>query len=199
MLPLLTEFMKPDVIAKMASGAGISDVASAQKTISGAVPAVLAVLAGVAAKPEGARHLAAAIAGLPSNFLEDLAGMIGGPGQLTSIGNTALTKLFSSTTLDTLASTLARFGGIDEGPARALLSMVAPVILGVLGRECGASVGALTQFLASQKDKFVGAIPPALSDLLKMSDLGIGTLARYRRYRSTRPNPTARLVASGAR
>ena len=25
MLPLLTEFMKPDVIAKMASGAGISD------------------------------------------------------------------------------------------------------------------------------------------------------------------------------
>jgi hypothetical protein len=173
MLPLLTEFMNPDVIAKMASGAGISDVASAQKTISGAVPAVLSGLAGVAAKPEGARHLSAAIAGLPSNLLEDLAGMIGGPGQLTSIGNTALTKLFSSTTLDTLAGTLARFGGIDEGPARALLSMVVPVILGVLGRECGASIGALTQFLASQKDKFVGAIPPALSDLLKMSGIGI--------------------------
>src|SRR5262249_18735846 len=121
MLPLLTEFMKPDVVAKMASGAGISDVASAQKTISGAVPAVLSGLAGVAAKPEGARQLSAAIAGLPSNFLEDLAEMIGGPGQLTGIGTAALTKLFSSTTLDTLASTLARFGGIGEGPARALL------------------------------------------------------------------------------
>jgi len=176
MLPLLSEFMKPDVIAKMATAAGISDVASAQKTISGAVPAVLSGLAGVAASPEGARQLSATIAGLPSNFLEDLAGMIGGPGQLTSIGNTALTKLFSSTTLDTLASTLARFGGIGDGPARALLSMVAPVILGVLGHEAGASVGALTQFLASQKDKFVGAIPPALSDLLKMSGIGFEQL-----------------------
>src|SRR5215831_5426445 len=172
MLPLLTEFMKPEVIAKMASGAGISDVASAQKTISGAVPAILLGLAGVASKPEGARQLSAAIAGLPSNLLEDLAVMIGGSGQLANIGNAALTKLFGNTTLDTLASTLGRFGGIGEGPARTLLSMVAPVILGVLGRETGASVGALTQFLASQKDKFVGAIPPALSDLLKMSGIG---------------------------
>ena len=172
MLPLLTEFMKPDVIAKMASGAGISDVASAQKTISGAVPAILSGLAGVASRPEGARQLSAAIAGLPSNLLEDLAAMIGGSGQLANIGNAALTKLFGSTTLDTLASTLGRFGGIGEGPARTLLSMVAPVILGVLGRETGASVGALTQFLSSQQDKFVGAIPPALSDLLKMSGIG---------------------------
>jgi Bacterial protein of unknown function (DUF937)/PRC-barrel domain len=176
MLPALTEFMKPDVIAKMASGAGISDVASAQKTISGAVPATLSGLAGVASKPEGARQLSAAIAGLPSNLLEDLAGMIGGSGQLANIGNAALTKLFGSTTLDTLADTLGRFGGIGAGPARTLLSMVAPVILGVLGRETGASVGALSQFLSSQKDKFVGAIPPALSDLLKMSGIGFDHL-----------------------
>src|SRR4029453_14167976 len=101
MLPLLTEFMKPDLIAKMASAAGISDVASAQKTISGAVPAILSGLADVASKPDGARQLSVAIAGLPSNFLENLAGIIGGPGQLANIGNTALTKLFGSTTLDT--------------------------------------------------------------------------------------------------
>ena len=180
MLPLLTEFMKPDLIAKMASGAGISDVASAQKTISGAVPAILSGLAGVASKPDGARQLSAAIVGLPANFLEDLAGMIGGPGQLANIGNAALTKLFGGTTLDTLASTLGLFGGIGEGPARTLLSMVTPVILAVLGRETGASVGALTQFLSSQKDKFVGAIPPALSDLLKVSGIGfehLGTVS----------------------
>jgi hypothetical protein len=172
MLPLLTEFMTPDLIAKMASAAGIADVASAQKMISGAVPALLSGLAGVASKPEGARQLSAAIAGLPSNFLEDLAG----PNQLANIGNSALTKVFGGTTLDGLASTLGRFGGIGEGPARTLLSMLAPVILAVLGRETGASVGGLTQFLSSQKDKFVGAIPPALSDLLKMSGIGFEQL-----------------------
>jgi hypothetical protein len=172
MLPLLTEFMNPDVIAKMASRAGISDIASAQKTISGAVPTILSGLAGVASKPDGGRQLSEAIAALPSNLLQDLAGTIGNSGQLGNIGDAALTKLFGTTTLDALAGTLGKFGGIGEGSARTLLSMVTPVILSVLGRETGASVGALTQFLASQKDKFVGAIPPALSDLFKTSGIG---------------------------
>ena len=50
--PLLTDFLKPDVIAKMASSAGISDVASAQKTISGAVPTILSGLANLLSKPD---------------------------------------------------------------------------------------------------------------------------------------------------
>jgi Bacterial protein of unknown function (DUF937) len=66
-------------------------------SISGAAPAILSGLAGVASKPEGARQLSAAIAGLPSNLLDDLAGMIGGSGRLANIGNAALTKLFGST------------------------------------------------------------------------------------------------------
>lgn len=140
------------------------------------MPAILSGLAGAASKPEGAQQLFAAIAGLPPNVLEDLADMIDGSGQLANIGYSALTKLFGSTTLPTLAGTLGRFGGIAEGSARTLLSLVAPVILGVLGRETGATIGALTQFLASQQDKFVGAIPPALSDLFRMSGMGFDQL-----------------------
>jgi len=64
---------------------------------------------------------------------------------LANIGNAALTKLFGSTTLDTLASSV--------------LSMVAPVSLGVLGRETGGTVGALSQFLSSQKDKLSLSAP----------------------------------------
>src|SRR5262245_61763726 len=202
MLPLLTEFMKPDLIAKMASGAGISDVASAQKTISGAVRTILSGLAGLVAKPDGARRVSDAIAGLPSSFLENLAGMIGGPGPLANTGKTALTNLFGSTTLDTLVNTLGRFGGIGEGSARMLLSMVTPIILGVLGRETGASVGALTQFLSSQKDKFVGAIPPALSDLLKVSGIGFEDLgtASSAPIRTAEPDRAAgETVASATR
>ena len=120
--PLLTEFLKPDLIAKMASVAGISDVASAQKTIWGAVPAILSGLTNLASKPDGARQLSAVIAGQPSNLLENLAGMIAGPGQLANIGNAALTTLFGNTMLGTLASALGRFGGVDEGAARTLLS-----------------------------------------------------------------------------
>jgi hypothetical protein len=169
--PLLTDFLKPDLVAKMALAAGISDVASGQKTISGAVPAILSGLASLVSKPDGARQLENSIASLPANLLENLAGMIGGSGQLADIGNTALTTLFGSSTLGALESALARFGGIGEGAARALLGMVAPVILGVLARQNGGDVGALTQFLSSQKDQFVGAIPPGLSDLIKTSGI----------------------------
>src|SRR5215467_1934503 len=178
--PLLTEFLKPDLIAKMASAAGISDVASAQKTIWGAVPAILSGLTNLVAKPDGTRQLAAEIASQPSNLLENLASKTGGPGQLTNIGNTALTSLFGNTTLGALAGALGRFGGVDEGAARALLGMVAPVILGVLQRHTGGGIRALTQFFALQKDQFVHAIPPELSSLLKTSGIDferLGTVA----------------------
>ena len=175
--PLLTEFLKPDLIAKMASVAGIADVASAQKTIWGAVPAILSGLTNLVSKPDGARQLTAAIASQPSNLLENLAGMIGKPGQLTNIGNTALTSLFGTTTLGALASALGRFAGVGEGAARTLLSMVMPVILGILQRHTGGRVNALSQCLLSHKGAFVGAIPPGLSDLLKTSGINVGSLA----------------------
>jgi hypothetical protein len=174
--PLLTEFLTPDLIARMASAAGISDVASAQKTLSGTVPAILSGLANLISKPDGARQLADAIASQPSNLLENLAGTDGSSGQLANIGKTALTALFGGSTLATLASALGRFGGIGEGSARTLLGMVTPVILGVLGRQTGGSASALDQFFASQKDQFVGAIPPAFSDLLKTSGINFERL-----------------------
>ena len=171
MTPLLTEFLTPDLIAKMASVAGISDVASVQKTISGAVPAILSGFANLVSKPDGVRQLSAAIANQPPNLLENLAGMSNGSGQLANIGNTALTTLFGSTTPGALAGALGRFGGVGEGAARTLLGMVAPVILGVLQRHTGGRTNALSEFLLSQKDQFMGAIPPGLSDLLKTSGI----------------------------
>jgi uncharacterized protein DUF937/PRC-barrel domain protein len=177
--PLLTKFLTPDVVAKMALGAGISEVTSAQTTLSGAVPTILSGLANLASKPEGARQLADAIASQPSNLLDNLAGMIGGSaaGQLTNLGNSALMTLFGASTLGKLASTLGEFGGISEGAARTLLGMVAPVILGVLGRQTGGGTRALTQFFALQKDEFVRAIPSGLFDLLKASGINFKSRA----------------------
>jgi hypothetical protein len=177
--PLLTKFLTPDVVAKMALGAGISEVTSAQTTLSGAVPTILSGLANLASKPEGARQLADAIASQPSNLLDNLAGMIGGSaaGQLCNLGNSALMTLFGASTLGKLASALGRFGGISEGAARTLLGMVAPVILGVLGRQTGGGTRALTQFFALQKDEFVRAIPSGLFDLLKASGINFKSLA----------------------
>ena len=198
MTPILTEFLKPELIAKMASKVGVSDVASVQKTISGAVPAILSGFANLVSKPDGARQLSAVIAGQPSNLLENLAGMADGPAQLANVGNTALATLFGNTTLSALASALGRFGGVGEGAARTLLGMVAPVILGVLGRQTGGGIRALTQFFALQKDQFVHAIPPGLSSLLKTSGIDFERLgtASAAQLRTTDPHRAAEQNAS---
>jgi hypothetical protein len=105
-----------------------------------------------------------------------LTGTSDGPGQLVNIGNAALTTLFGNTTLGALAGALGRFGGVGEDAARTLLGMVAPVILGVLGRQTGGGIRALTQFFALQKDQLVHAIPSGLSDLLKASGVDLERL-----------------------
>jgi len=168
--PLLTQLLTPDLVAKMASASGISDVASAQKTISGAVPAVLSQLADLVSKPDGARRVSDAVAKQPQNLLESLASMAGGSGQLVNIGKSTLTTLFDTSTLGSLTSALGRYGGVGEGATGSLLAMLTPVILGVLGSQAGPGASGLAQLLTSQKDKYVGAIPPGLSDLLKSSD-----------------------------
>lgn len=165
--PLLTQFLTTDLVAKMASAAGISDPTSAQKTISGAVPAILSELANLVSRPEGARQLSDAVAKQPENMLESLASMGGDSGQLINMGKSALSSLFDANTLGSLTSALSRYAGVGEGAVRSLLAMLTPVILGVLGRQAGAGASGLVQLLTSQKDNIVGAIPPGLSDLLK--------------------------------
>ena len=53
-LSQITQFLTPDVIAKLAQGARTSDRAAAQKAVGAAVPTILSGLAGLAAKPDGA-------------------------------------------------------------------------------------------------------------------------------------------------
>ena len=61
LVSLVTQFLTPDVIARIASTLGLEST-TVQKAISGSIPAILAGLAGVAVKPEGAQQLSGAVA-----------------------------------------------------------------------------------------------------------------------------------------
>ena len=69
----VSQFLTPDLVAKMASASGISDRTTTQKAVGAAVPAILSSLASLASKPEGAQQLAGTIAKQPPNMLEGLA------------------------------------------------------------------------------------------------------------------------------
>ena len=172
---IVMQSLTPGVIARIASVLGI-DPNLAQKAVGGAVPALLAGLANVAATPSGARQLSNTVAQQPGP-LDSLKGLLeggGDPSAITDAGSNMLGSLFGGGALDTLTATIGKFTGLNEGPMKALLGMLAPVVLGALGqhqRSAGLDAGGLASMLASQKDQFAAAIPSNLASQLGAAGL----------------------------
>lgn len=164
----ISRFLTPDLIGKMASVSGL-DRGTTQSAVGATVPAILSSLADLVAKPGGARQLADVIAEQPSGMLSNLAQTLGTGSMSAEKGGGLLSSLLGSGVLSTLVSTLSRFVGIGEGSTRTLMGLLAPVVLGVLGREqraAGLETGGLARMLLGQRDQINAAMPVGLSDLL---------------------------------
>jgi hypothetical protein len=175
LISLVTQFLTPDVIARIASALGL-DRTIAQKAIGAAVPALLAFLGNAVTKPGGERQLANAMAQQPLGPLDIVKNIIGGSEQksLVERGSSMLSGLLGGSTQDALTQAVGKFAGIGEGTSKSLLGMLGPMVLGVLGqhqRDTGQDVGSLANLLASQKQQFAGAIPPGLADQMRVGGL----------------------------
>ncbi|MBR0825809.1 DUF937 domain-containing protein [Bradyrhizobium manausense] len=175
LVSVVMQFLTPDMIAKIASVLGI-DRSVAQKAIGGAVPALLAGLADVAATPQGARQLGSTLAQQQPGSLESLKSLVGGSGQsnLAETGSNMLSGLFGGGALDTIAQSIGKFAGIDGQSSKSLLGMLGPVVLGTLGqqqRSAGLDANGLASLLGSQKDQIAAAIPSGLADHLSAAGL----------------------------
>jgi sporulation protein YlmC with PRC-barrel domain len=201
----ISRFLTPDLIGKLASASGL-DRGTTQSAVGAGVPAILSSLADLAAKPGGARQLADAIAEQPAGMLSNLAQTLGSPSMSAERGSSLLSSLLGGGVLNTLISTLSRFVGIGEGSTRTLMGLLAPVVLGVLGREqraAGLETGGLARMLMGQRDQFTAAMPVGLSDLLssrvRMQE-DAGTRTTYTEGRSyDAPETGYRATTSSAR
>lgn len=175
LVTLVMQFLTPDMIARIASALGLDRVV-AQKAITGAVPAILSGLAGVASAPSGARQLANAVSQQGPGMLSSLQNIIGGSGQKAFLdsGTSMLSGLLGSGTTDALTQCIGRFAGMGEAPTKSLLGMLGPVIMGALGeqqRSAGLDTGGLASLLTSQKEELARAIPSGLADRLGAAGL----------------------------
>jgi hypothetical protein len=183
LVSVVMQFLTPDMIAKIASVLGL-DRNVAQKTIAGAIPALLASLADVASTPNGARQLTNTLT-QQSGSLESLRNLVGGAGQnlVADSGSNMLAGLFGSGTLDTMAQTMGKFAGIGEGTSKSMLGMLGPVVLGALGqqqRSMGLDASGLASLLTSQKDQIAAAMPSGLADQLSAAGLIDGATGSLR-------------------
>jgi len=171
------QFLTPDMVGRIAAALGLNR-SDAQSGVSAAVPALLAALSGLADKPGGAQSLVNTIkqqSGVADNF----ASMIGGSNQASFIdrGSSLLTSLLGSHDASSLAGAVGRFAGLGQTKATSLLGMLAPLVMGLIGKQIGTrgiDVGSLTSLLASQRDQIAQSLPAGMGQMLESAGIGSG-------------------------
>jgi hypothetical protein len=175
LVKLISQFLTPDLIATIARALGL-DTSVAGKALGAAVPGLLGGLAGVASTPGGSRKLFDAVSGQRPDTLEGLASALGGSGKDTLIknGGSMLSSLLGRSAVPALAGAVSNYAGLGQGAGSSLLGLLAPVVMGVLGKQKatnGLDASGLAQLLASQKDNISAALPAGVADALRAAGL----------------------------
>jgi uncharacterized protein DUF937 len=180
------QYFSPSIVDQLASTFGESRD-NAQKGVTAAVPAMLAGLAGMVARPGGTDRLAAAVQQQDPGILGNLSNMIGGGGQqaLGEKGGNLLSSLFGNQTFEGISGTIARYAGVAPGSAAGLMGLIAPVVMAVLGRHqssLGLDAAGLGRFLTDQKSAIANAMPAGLGSRLAsvtgMPEAAVETLGK---------------------
>jgi hypothetical protein len=138
-LELLNSGIGKQLIGEAGKMLGESD-SGIQSAVGSMVPALLGGMMGKAATPQGAGDLFKMVQGLniDTGSLGNIAGLIGGAGgasALQSVGTTLLSGLLGGDKANGLASALSSVAGIKPSSASSLLSLGAPLMMGVVKED----------------------------------------------------------------
>ena len=197
---LVSQYLTPQVVSQIASTAGV-DPDSAQKLISGAIPAVLASLGGAIALPGGAQKVSDAISNADPDMLTKMSTALGsgdvGP---LDAGANALGSLIGTDGLSKLANALGDHAGIPPEAAQSAVGAVSQAVIGVIGQQDPSNwsdSASIANFIASQKSSILAALPGNLSSALGASTL-LGGLGAAAAAKMTQAASSATATASNA-
>lgn len=132
LLDLVEQFIGGDTTKRLGAQIG-ADPGTTQKAISAALPLLLGGLTRNASSSSGAASLGQALEkDHDGSILDDLAGFLGGSSGL-SMGAGILKHVLGGKQ-ETAASAVSRSSGLDAGSAGQLLKLLAPIVMGALGR-----------------------------------------------------------------
>lgn len=135
-LDAVRQQLGPDTIQQL-SGALGADPAATSNAVSVALPALLGGLAHNAAQPEGAAALDHALNQHDGSVLDNLGGMLtasgAGGGALGGIGGAILGHIFRGRR-GPVEEGVSKASGLDAAQVAQLMAMLAPIVMGVLGR-----------------------------------------------------------------
>lgn len=167
---MITQRISGAAAGQLAQRLGISE-GTAQTAVQLAVPLILAALARNASKPQGAQDLHQAVANdHDGSILDQLSSYLGNP--QAANGSGILGHVLGGQR-PAVESNLAQATGIDPNSAGSLLEMVAPLVMGAVGRQQqqnGLDPDGLSQFLVQQQQAEAQTNPGLMGTLSSMLD-----------------------------
>jgi outer membrane protein OmpA-like peptidoglycan-associated protein len=163
--------LTPDVVKSASSLVGESE-SSTHLALNSAVPSVLSGLVNLVSSRDGANNLAGLIRDGSYGALVDNVRSIFSGGTATNNMLSAAPQLLGTIfggRSSSVADLIAKSSGVSAGSATKLLSLAAPLVLGVLGKRAsaqGLNASGLANALLSEKSDIAAAAPAGLSQLL---------------------------------
>jgi outer membrane protein OmpA-like peptidoglycan-associated protein len=164
-------YLTPDAVRSASALVGESET-STRQTLSSAVPTVLSGLTSMVGSREGITNFGGLIRDGGFGSAVDNVGSLFSGGSTTSnmlgAGQQLLGKVFPGKT-GGVTDLLARVSGVSSSSAGSLLSLAAPLVMGVLGKRAaaqGLDSSGLANVLLNEKSDIAAAAPSGLSQLL---------------------------------
>jgi hypothetical protein len=139
-----------------------------EQVVSGALPMLLGGLTRNAASPDGAASLLGALErDHDGSILDDIGGFLGRGSGAADAGLGILGHVFGGRS-SSVENALAGSSGLDSGSVRQILAMLAPLVMGMLGktqRSRGLDLGGLADLLGGER-RAAEAKAPAAANLI---------------------------------
>lgn len=146
-----------------------------QTAVGAALPALLGGLMKKASTNDGANELFKTLDDHDGGILDNLGGMLGGGNHsgLLNAGSGILGMIFGNKQ-SSMLGTIAKMAGLGDSKITTLLSLLAPVVMGILGkqrRSQNLDASGLANMLSSQKEHLGGHLKGELAESLGLGNL----------------------------
>jgi OmpA-OmpF porin, OOP family len=184
LLDMAKGYLTNELVSKASGALGESE-GGISKIISAAVPSLIGSIADKASTTDGAHAVAKMAADQHnSGLLGSLGNFFGGDdssNNMQSGGGSIISSLLGGQG-NMLTSLISNFAGVKSNSVGSILSMVAPAILGMIGKhsaENNVSASGLGSLMAGQKDLAMKALPGgfSLSSLMSGSTASVSNAA----------------------
>jgi hypothetical protein len=169
LLDMLQQRLGGDAVNQISKQLG-TDPTTTQTAIAAALPMLVGALARNAQDPSKAGALANALGRHDGSVLDDVAGYLGRGN--TGDGDGILGHVLGGRK-ETVQTGLGQAAGLDPAKAGTLLAMLAPLVMGALGkaqREQGLDTGGLAGMLGSEQQRATDAAPGVMGMLSSFLD-----------------------------